>query len=123
MGDGMPALRLGSSLGTLIPAVALAMLVQCGVAQAYTQEQQQACTPDAMRLCGEFVPNVDAITACMIQKKSQLSPQCAVFFRRGPEPSEASSVRAGKPMSIKPTAAKKTKPPKATASKKGKPDA
>ncbi len=45
-----------------------------------------------MSLCGEFVPNVDAITACMIRKKSQLSPQCRAFFRRGPEPGE---VRAG----------------------------
>jgi hypothetical protein len=46
-----------------------------------------------MRLCGEFVPNVDAITACMIRKKAQLSPQCRVFFRPGPE--EAAASRAG----------------------------
>jgi hypothetical protein len=58
-------------------------LTQPGTSHAYTPEQQQACQPDAMRLCGEFVPNVDAITACMIRKKSQLSPQCRVFFRSG----------------------------------------
>ncbi|MEZ5822251.1 MAG: hypothetical protein AB7I42_13645 [Bradyrhizobium sp.] len=52
---------------------------------AYTEEQQQACTPDAMRLCGSFIPDVDRITACMIQKKSQLSPECRRFFRPGPE--------------------------------------
>jgi len=85
-------------------ALALAVLVQPGTGLAYTPEQEQACTPDAMRLCGEFVPNVDAITACMIQKKAQLSPQCAVFFRRGPE------QVAGQPTNIAPKTAKKSKP-------------
>jgi len=83
----MPSFRLGSSSFAAVFssgfAVVLAILAQPGTSHAYTPEQQQACQPDAMRLCGEFVPNVDAITACMIQKKSQLSPQCRVFFRSG----------------------------------------
>ncbi|MCG2627752.1 hypothetical protein L6654_14045 [Bradyrhizobium sp. WYCCWR 13023] len=108
----MPVSRVTTSKATKSMAaaslsLALAVLVQPGIGLAYTPEQQQACSPDAMRLCGEFVPNVDAITACMVQKKAQLSPQCAVFFRRGPEPSE---VRAGAPVNIKPVAAKKAKP-------------
>jgi hypothetical protein len=41
-----------------------------------TPQQQQACTPDAMRLCGEFVPDVARITACMNKKRAQLSPAC-----------------------------------------------
>ncbi|QIO36195.1 hypothetical protein [Bradyrhizobium sp. 1(2017)] len=109
----MPAFRLKTSLATATLGIALGVLIQPGAAFAYTQEEQQACSPDAMRLCGEFVPNVDAITACMIKKKSQLSPQCAVFFRRGPEPGEA---RAGKP----PHAAKKSTKPTAKATKKKK---
>jgi hypothetical protein len=108
----MPALRFEKSFAAATFGLALAVLVQPGVSLAYTPEQQQACTPDAMRLCGEFVPNVDAITACMIQKRAQLSPQCGAFFRRGPEP------RAGAPTNIAPKAtktatsktAKKTKP-------------
>ena len=97
--------------------MALSVLVQPGAGFAYTQEEQQACTPDAMRLCGEFVPNVDAITACMIQKKSQLSPQCRAFFRTGPAQGKAAAHRAGKPTSIAPkssarTAKKSTKPAK-----------
>jgi len=103
----MPAFRLKTSLALAGLSLALAVLVQPGTGFAYTPEQQQACTPDAMRLCGEFVPNVDAITACMIQKKSQLSPQCAAFFRRGPEPGE---IRAGAPTNIRPVVAKKTRP-------------
>ena len=100
----MPAFRLGSSLSAAISGIALAILIQPGVGHAYTPEQQQACTPDAMRLCGEFVPNVDAITACMVQKKAQLSPQCRVFFRNGPEPGET----AGQPVNLKPAVRKRT---------------
>ncbi len=109
----MLAFGFGKSVAAATLGLALAVLVQPGAGFAYTPEEQQACTPDAMRLCSEFVPNVDAITACMIQKKSQLSPQCGAFFRRGPEP------RAGAPTSITPRAsktttktAKKTKPAK-----------
>jgi hypothetical protein len=53
---------------------------------AYTPEQQQACSPDAMRLCSAFIPDVDMITACMIRNKTQLSPPCRAFF--GPDPAE-----------------------------------
>lgn len=104
----MPVSRVKTSLAAAGLSLALAVLVQPGTAFAYTPEQQQACTPDAMNLCGEFVPDVDAITACMIRKKAQLSPQCAAFFRRGPEPSE---VRAGQPTNIKPIVAKKARKP------------
>ncbi|MDD1531768.1 hypothetical protein C7U92_23900 [Bradyrhizobium sp. WBOS7] len=106
----MPALRFKTSLAAATLAMGLAVLVQPGAGFAYTQEEQQACTPDAMRLCGEFVPNVDAITACMIRKKTQLSPQCRVFFRPGPEPGEQ---RAGKPTNIAPKTAKKSAKPAA----------
>ena len=41
-----------------------------------TAEQQRACTPDAFRLCGEFIPDVAKISACMGQKRSSLSPAC-----------------------------------------------
>jgi len=84
---------------------------------AYTAEEEQACTPDAMRLCGAYIPDVDRITACMIQNRSQLSPECGRFFRRGPAPGQAASARpVGKPVSIKPVVAKKSK-----AKKKAKP--
>ncbi|WP_339037051.1 hypothetical protein WHZ78_05605 [Bradyrhizobium symbiodeficiens] len=104
----MPALRFKTSLAATTLGMALAALIQPGTGFAYTPGEQQACSPDAMRLCSEFVPNVDAITACMIKKKAQLSPQCAVFFRRGPEPGEQ---RAGKPTNIAPKTAKKSTKP------------
>jgi hypothetical protein len=36
-----------------------------GAADAQNPDVQQACTPDAMRLCGQFIPDRDRVTACM----------------------------------------------------------
>jgi hypothetical protein len=89
----------------LAVALALAVAMWPAASQAYTPEQQQACSGDAMQLCGEFVPDVDRITACMIRKKSQLSPGCRVYFRPDPEP--VAAAPAGRPMAIGPAAARK----------------
>jgi hypothetical protein len=49
-----------------------------------TPEQQQACSGDAQRLCGQFIPDIPKITACMKQKRVQLSPACRAAM--GPPP-------------------------------------
>ncbi len=57
-----------------------------GLHRAYAQaspDVQQACTPDAMRLCSEFIPDVAKITACMKAKHAQLSSACLVAMRGG----------------------------------------
>ncbi|TPQ30351.1 hypothetical protein C2U70_26645 [Bradyrhizobium guangdongense] len=43
---------------------------------AFTQEAQQMCSGDAMRLCSAEVPDIPRITACMARNKSQVSPGC-----------------------------------------------
>jgi hypothetical protein len=92
-------------------AVALALLALPTAGHAYTDEEQQACQPDAFRLCGSEIPDVDRVTACMVARKSQLSPECRRFFRPDPEPAAAAAAApAGKPMSIKPATARKPKP-------------
>jgi hypothetical protein len=48
---------------------------------AYTFEEQQACSGDAFRLCSSEIPDVERVTACMVQNREQLSPGCRVFFR------------------------------------------
>ena len=85
-------------------ALALSLLILPTKGHAYTQEEQQACQPDAFRLCSAEIPDVDRVTACMIARKSQLSPECRRFFRSDPEPDEAQAPRPGKPLSIKPAA-------------------
>jgi hypothetical protein len=88
----------------LLVATALALSALTSVGFAYTPEQQQRCQGDAMRLCGEFIPDVDRITACMIAKRSMLSEGCKAVF--GSEPTQSASNAAGarssKPLNITP---------------------
>jgi hypothetical protein len=42
---------------------------------------RQACTPDAMRLCSDVIPDVPKVTACMKAKSRQLSQACRVAMR------------------------------------------
>ena len=51
-------------------------------AVAYTQEDAHACTPDAMRLCWNAIPDAGRITQCLVQNKQQLSPACSNVFNR-----------------------------------------
>jgi hypothetical protein len=101
----MVALRSSKFQLGLMLATALSVSLWPGVSEAYSPEQEQACTGDAMRLCSPYIPDVDRITVCMVQKKSQLSPGCRAHFR--PEPSRATAVDAGRPLSIKPATARK----------------
>jgi hypothetical protein len=110
---GLRNFQLGLMLAT---ALSVSMFSTAGF--AYTPEQQQACTGDAFQFCGPEIPDVDRVTACMIRNKSRLSPGCRAHFRQGPEPSEAEAVPAGKPVNIKPAAAKKPVSAKAKKPKK-----
>ena len=44
------------------------------------EKQQAACYNDVMRLCREFVPDVETTTACMKTKKKLVSAACAAFY-------------------------------------------
>ena len=87
----------------LAAALAVSMLPMAG--HAYTPEQQQACSPDAFRLCNAEIPDVDRVTACMIRNKSQLSPPCRAFF--GPSEAERAPTATGGPVNLRPATARK----------------
>jgi hypothetical protein len=109
----MSSIRNYRLCATIAAALSFALLPTPG--HAYTAEEQQACQPDAFRLCSAEIPDVDRVTACMVAKKSQLSPECRKFFRDDPPPSAARQDPPGKPLTIKPatTTAKTAKKPKA----------
>lgn len=67
----------------LLVLVAGVSLSRTGANAEVPQDVQQACTPDAMRLCSEFIPDVAKITACMKAKHSQLSSTCLTAMRGG----------------------------------------
>ena len=52
-----------------------------GVAAQGSDAVRQACTPDAMRLCSDVIPDVPRVTACMKAKSAQLSAGCRVAMR------------------------------------------
>jgi hypothetical protein len=45
-------------------------------------EEQQACTPDVFRLCGNYIPNVGEIVNCLKSERRHLSPACRVVMDR-----------------------------------------
>ena len=75
---------LAAAFGVLLAAIGASGLMSEQAFAQGTPEQRQACQPDAMRLCSEFVPDVDRITACMVRNRSQLSPECQRVFHPAP---------------------------------------
>lgn len=100
----------------LMLATALAVSTWASEGQAYSPDQEQACSGDAFRLCSADIPDVDRVKACMVRNQSQLSPDCRAFFRSSWPAAEPAVTRvtARRPLSIRPAAAKprKSKKPK-----------
>jgi hypothetical protein len=80
MGVRSRKFRFGTMLVT-----ALSVSIWSTVSQAYTPEQEQACSGDAFRLCSAEIPDVERVTLCMARNKAQLSPACRAHFRPAPE--------------------------------------
>jgi hypothetical protein len=64
----------------LLVATALMFSLLTTVSQAYTLEQQEMCSGDAMRLCASEIPNVERITTCMERQRELLSDRCRAVF-------------------------------------------
>jgi len=98
--------------GKLFAASIFALGLLTSASHAYTQEQQQLCTGDAMRLCGAEIPDVDRVTACMVRQRALLSDGCKAVFHHVPP------ATAAQPASYAP-AAKPAKPLDLTPHKRG----
>ena len=57
-----------------------------------TWEQQMACTPDVWRLCGDRVPDVSRIVACLRDNTPQLSSGCRAVFESNAEQQQANRL-------------------------------
>jgi len=64
----------------LVVATALVFGLLTTASQAYTLEQEQMCSGDAMRLCSSEIPNVERITTCMERQRDSLSDGCKTVF-------------------------------------------
>jgi len=87
-----PSPKLECNVMRKLSAVAfiIIMITAPVPAIAYTQEDADACTPDAMRLCQNAIPDASRVALCLVQNKRQLSPACTVVFNR---PRGASAAR------------------------------
>lgn len=50
---------------------------------AFSAEAQQMCSGDAFRLCSSEIPNIPAITACMVKHRSDLTAGCRADREEG----------------------------------------
>lgn len=58
----------------------MAALAPSPAAAQGTPQQRAACEAEARWLCSNYVPDVDAITACMVRNRHLLSPRCRAMF-------------------------------------------
>src|SRR4051794_27219741 len=106
----MPTQRIVLSFAVAIAGIGA---VTSASSQEYrgTWEQQMACTPDVWRLCGEQIPDVSRIVACLRQNTPQLSNGCRAVFESqanaqppAPRGLQQSAPRARAPQSGPPPA-------------------
>ena len=72
-----------AALPTALLGLALAFASSPAAAQQWTPQQRAACEPDAMRLCQQYIPDVDRVRACMAHYRRYLSPRCRALFEGG----------------------------------------
>ena len=78
------------------------------------QKAREACTPDVMRLCNYYIPNVPEIVACLKAQRANLSPACGeIFAAEDPPPAKKTAkTTTKKPDKKTETAAAEEKKPK-----------
>ncbi len=67
----------------LLGLVVLGAMASSPAAAQGTPEQRAACENDAMRVCGQFVPDVARITSCMRRNCRNLSARCRAAMHCG----------------------------------------
>jgi hypothetical protein len=104
----MAVLRSGTWRVAMMTGALFSASMLPAVAFAYTAEQEQACSGDALRLCSSEIPDVERITACMVQHRAELSPPCQAQFAAPPDPALATDpLGDGKPVPLRKRASAK----------------
>ncbi len=89
----MPTIRLICALA--LPFGILFGSISAAGAQGAqgSQAARDACTPDAMRLCKDFIPDQAKVRSCILSKQSQLSEACRLAMAAKPPESAPSEPR------------------------------
>jgi hypothetical protein len=66
------------TMGAVFLSAALSIATSVALSQGTegTPEQQEACTPDAIKLCSNFIPDPGRVKNCLIQRIAVLSLRC-----------------------------------------------
>ena len=73
----------GPALPAALLLIGIGVMPLTSAAAQGTPEARQACTPDAMRLCSDFLSDVSQTTRCMLAKRAYWSPQCRAAMGHG----------------------------------------
>jgi hypothetical protein len=73
------------------------------VASQGDQKAREACTPDVMRLCNDYVPDIPQIVACLKRERANLSPACGEIFAAEDPPPQQKTKTATKKKNEKKT--------------------
>jgi hypothetical protein len=60
------------------------------------QKAREACTPDVMRLCNDYVPDIPQIVACLKRERANLSPACGEIFAAEEPPPQPKAAKKKK---------------------------
>ncbi len=68
--------------GLCILALCSTLFCLPALAEEYrgTAEQRAACTPDAFRLCANYIPDPKKVQLCLQRQRSELSAGCRSAF-------------------------------------------
>jgi hypothetical protein len=68
--------------GLVLACAASFSALSSSASLAFSAEAQQMCTGDAFRLCSSDIPDIAAITACMVKRRARLSSGCRTVMDR-----------------------------------------
>jgi hypothetical protein len=79
-----------AALTSFAAAALVAVIASDASADSGTAEQRWACEHDALAFCSREIPDVERITACMVNNLKKLSPRCRAQFREPAAATESS---------------------------------
>ena len=82
--DALPRRLKRLALGAVFIGAALSMVTSVALSQGPegTPEQREACTPDAMKLCSDFIPDPGRVKGCLMHHVAALSLPCRGVFEK-----------------------------------------
>src|SRR5262249_23725628 len=88
--------------------------IQAAFAEEYrgTMEQQMACTPDVWRLCGDQIPDVNRIVACLQRNTPNLSRDCRAVFESNNSAPQSQAVPPPRGPAARPPPTRMAPPPR-----------